>query len=119
MQSMWWRKLNFKNIFKSILKTLLFLLKISLILFVSIVVLIIFLLLFVMLITEVDYNFSNDVKKCTSYQICKEGLMIKTHFGTFQVSKDNCKGEEVIRWDDKKKSCFYDEYVIMDSWKKD
>lgn len=119
MQSMWWRKLNLKNILKNTLKALLSLLKIGLVSIASIIGLITLLLLLIMLIVEIDYNFSNDAKKCASYQLCKEGLMIKTHLGVSQVNKDNCKGEEIIRWDEKKKSCLYEEYIIMESWEAD
>ena len=51
--------------------------------------------------------------------MCKEGLMIRTRDGVSQVNKNNCKGEQVIRWDDKKKSCLYEEYIIIESWEAD
>ena len=45
--------------------------------------------------------------------------MIRTRDGVSQVNKNNCKGEQVIRWDDKKKSCLYEEYIIIESWEAD
>ena len=104
---MWWRKLNFKNILKSILKALFFISKLCLILIGIIIALIILLILLMILIMTIDYNISNEPQKCTSFYICK------------QVSEENCKGEEVVKWDNKRKSCIYEDYVIKRSWKAD
>lgn len=116
---MWWRKLNFKNILKSILKALFFIFKLCLILIGIIIALIILLILLMILIMTIDYNISNEPQKCTSFYICKEGLMIETYSGIKQVSEENCKGEEVVKWDNKRKSCIYEDYVIKRSWKAD
>lgn len=45
--------------------------------------------------------------------------MIETYSGIKQVSEENCKGEEVIKWDNKRKSCIYEDYAIKRSWKTD
>ena len=119
MQSMWWRKLNFKDISRKILKALFFAFKFCLVLIGIVIALFVGLILLLLLFLFLHYNFSSDVTRCNFYDDCKEGLMIKTYLGVSQVSKENCKGKDVIMWDDKKKSCFYDEYVVIKSWKKD
>ena len=116
MQSMWWRKLNFKDILKKILKILFFVFKFCLTSIGVLIALFIGLMLLLLLLIFLHYNFSSDVTRCNLYKDCKEGLMVKTPNGTSKVTKENCKGDDIIMWDDKNNCCLYNEYILIESW---